>query len=63
MTRVEILSSHQAADYLGLSHGRVNKLLLQGRISARKIGAGWAIYKTDLDRFAAIPRKGGRPKR
>lgn len=60
--RVELLSARQAAVYLGLSHNRVRALLLQGRIPARKVGQGWAIYKTDLERFAAKPRINGRPK-
>jgi excisionase family DNA binding protein len=59
--RAEILSAREAAQFLGLSHNRVRALLLQGRIPAQKIGLGWAIYKSDLERFAAKPRPNGRP--
>jgi excisionase family DNA binding protein len=59
--RMDILSVSEAARYLGLSRSRVEALLLQGRIPARKISAGWVINRTDLERFKAKPRLNGRP--
>jgi excisionase family DNA binding protein len=57
-----MLSARQAAEYLGLSHNRVRALLLQGRIPARKVGQGWIVYKSDLEKFAKVPRINGRPR-
>jgi excisionase family DNA binding protein len=62
LPRSDILSTKQTAQYLGLSENRVRVLLLNKRIKAVKIGQTWAVYKSDLERFAVIPRVGGRPK-
>ncbi len=56
-----IYSSKEAAEHLGISHVRVRALIAAGRIRAFKVGTSWAIYGSDLDRFAAKPREVGRP--
>jgi excisionase family DNA binding protein len=55
------LSAREAAAFLGISHSRVRALLLEGRIRGEKVGQGWIIYRSELERFAAKPRLNGRP--
>jgi len=62
MTTAEKFSAREAAEFLGLSHNRVRALLLQGRLRGEKVGmAGWIIYRSELERFARLPRRNGRP--
>ena len=56
-----LLSAPEAAQRLGLSEAMVRRYCLQGRLPARKIGKGWAIRRRDVERFAANPRRSGRP--
>jgi len=56
-----LLSAPEAAQRLGLSDAMVRRYCLQGRLPARKIGKGWAIRRRDVERFAAAPRRSGRP--
>ena len=56
-----LLSAPEVAQRLGLSEAMVRRYCLQGRLPARKIGKGWAIRRWDVERFAATPRRSGRP--
>lgn len=56
-------STGEAAALLGLSGSRVRKLCAQGRIKVARVGANAAISQASLDRFMAIPRPGGRPRK
>jgi excisionase family DNA binding protein len=56
-----LLSAPEVAQRLGLSEAMVRRYCLQGRLPARKIGKGWAIRRWDMERFAAAPRRSGRP--
>ena len=59
----KIYSTREAAEYLGIAPSRVRALIAEGRIKAFKLGGlGWAVYESDLDRFASKPRKVGRPQ-
>lgn len=56
------MSVPEAANYLGLSEGRVRQLLLAGRIKAMKLNErAWAISKTALDEFKKLDRPVGNP--
>jgi len=55
------LSQTDAAEVLGLTRQRVSALVKAGKIKAVPIGGRPLISRKELDRFAAIPRKGGRP--
>lgn len=58
----QLLSASQAAELLGVSHGLVRRLLLQGRLKGQKAGQGWVIYRSEVERFAAKARPEGRPR-
>lgn len=56
-----LMSSSEAADYLGINYTRVNAIRRSGKIRGIKIGRAWAYTQAELDQYAAI-RKTGRPK-
>ncbi len=46
-----ILISQEACDYLRISRPTYLKYLHRGRIKATKVGKGWRVLKSELDRF------------
>jgi excisionase family DNA binding protein len=57
------LTVQEAAERLGRHESRVRALCREGRIPAQKFGHIWMIERTDLEKFAKIPRpRGRRPK-
>jgi len=56
-----LLTVPQAAARLGVNRTRVWRLVRDGRLPAEKRGRDWLIRESDLDAFAAEPRKPGRP--
>lgn len=59
--KLDLLSQTQAAERLGLTRQRVSVLIKDGRIKAKEIAGRPLISEQELNRFATIPRKGGRP--
>ena len=57
------LSTTQAAAKLNIDPSRVRLLCKLGRIETIKVGNTYAISEHELERFAAIPRRPGRPRR
>lgn len=53
------LTTHQAAERLGVTVSRVRQLVLAGRLPAEKFGRDLAIKESDLKRVQ--DRKPGRP--
>jgi excisionase family DNA binding protein len=53
------LSVAEAAEKLGVSRGRVNKLISEGRLPAQRIGRAYAIKESDLK--LVENRQTGRP--
>ena len=53
----------QAGARLGLSRARMYQLVVEGRLKATKVGAAWIIEERHLDRFAALVRRPGRPRK
>lgn len=47
-----VLNTQQACKYLGVSRPTYMKYIALGQINAQKIGRGWKVYKTELDRFS-----------
>ena len=47
-----VLNTRQACHYLHISRPTYMKYIAQGKINAQKIGRGWKVYKSELDRFA-----------
>ncbi len=56
----ELLTTTQAAEYLGLSGARIRQLAGAGRIG-RKHGFMWLFSREELDEFAKQERPSGRP--
>jgi excisionase family DNA binding protein len=46
-----IFSTQQACSYLGISRPTFLKYIKSGKIKAQKIGRGWKVVKSELDRF------------
>jgi excisionase family DNA binding protein len=57
----DYLSQAEAARRLHLSPQRVFALVKAGKIKTKEVGGRPLISEQELDRFAAIPRKDGRP--
>ena len=56
-----MLTTTQAAAFLGVSVRRVQKLIADGRLPATRFGGAWEVQLADLRAFAATPRRAGRP--
>lgn len=56
-----IITSTQAAERLGISKRRVNKLIQEKRLPAQPFGKAWMIEEADL--VLVADRKNGRPSR
>lgn len=59
----DLYGTKEAAEYLGINLWLVGRYCRQGRIRAEKVGSRWLIERAELERFAAIPRRPGKPKR
>lgn len=46
-----VLTSREACDYLRISRPTYAKYLHMGRIKGVKVGKGWKVLKSELDRF------------
>jgi excisionase family DNA binding protein len=58
-----LLTVNEAADRLGLSVAMVRRYCSDGKLTAQKVGRDWAIHRREVERFAAAPRRSGRPSR
>jgi excisionase family DNA binding protein len=57
----ELMTTTQAADYLGVTRQAVHIMTKQGY--GRRIGSVWLFTRDELERWKATPRHGGgRPK-
>jgi len=61
--QTNLVTTAQAATQLGLTYYRVIQFIHGSRLPAVKLGRDWLIQQKDLDKFAAIPRKTGRPRK
>lgn len=57
------MTKRQAAEYLGLSPGRVQVFITTGRLSSRMFAGMHLIPRREVYRFARKARKNGAPKR
>ena len=57
-----LLTTTQAADWLGITESLVRRYCRDGRLRGQKLARDWLIEKDDLEQFAQKPRKVGRPK-
>lgn len=59
----ELLTSSEAAAYLGVTRQRVDQLGQEGELPRQRMGHFWVYKKVDLDRWNVEPnRRVGRPK-
>lgn len=59
----DILDTTEAAAILGVSEVRVKQLITTDRLPAKQRNDGrYTLHRKTVERFAAIPRHGGRPK-
>ena len=58
----KLITTSEAANLLGVSASRVRQFILDGRLSAKKIGRDQLLYKLEVLDFSTIPRvRSGRP--
>ena len=58
----DLMTSGEAAEYLGVSVRRVNELAETGKIERRRVGTFWLYSRASLDAWKDAPKsKGGRP--
>lgn len=58
-----LLTSSEAAEYLGVTRQRVDKLGASGMIPRSRLGTFWVYRPEDLDQWRSTSnRAGGRPK-
>lgn len=61
---MDFYTTEQAAAYLGLKDRTLRLYVAQGRLTPfRTVGRSFLFSQAELDRFKAIPRHGGRPKK
>ena len=59
-----LLTTTQAAEFLGVTSSRIRQLILDERLPATKVGRDQLIKEVDLVRFSELPRKRtGRPQK
>ena len=46
-----VLTTQEACDYLIISRPTYMKYITEGKIKAKKIGRGWKVYISELERF------------
>ena len=59
---MELLSTAQAAEKLGVSERRVRQLINEGKLSAHKLGRDFAIEESALDSVKTYGKAGRPPK-
>ena len=55
-----LLTTHQAAEILGVTYGRVVQLCVKGQLKAFKLGRDWLIHTRSVHARAAAPPPAGR---
>jgi len=58
-----IMTVSEVAERLGLSVAMVRRYCETGIIPATKVGRDWSMRQSDVERFAATPRRRGRKKK
>ena len=51
----DILTVQEVADYLKVSRTTVWRWCNEGKLAAFKIGRGWRVHRTELQRFISAP--------
>jgi excisionase family DNA binding protein len=64
-TKIErdtVMSTREAAEYLGMAENTVRQYLNRGVMTAVKIGPVWCVMRSECDRYRREKRDPGRPK-
>ncbi len=61
--RMAAVGTKHAAAFLNVSVRRVQAMIKQGLLPAKKLGRDWFIEESDLKRLKSAKRSPGRPKR
>ncbi len=56
-----VMSTREAAKYLGLAENTVRLYLYRGLMKATKIGPVWCVTRSECDRYNREKRDPGRP--
>lgn len=60
---IDVFTTQQAADTIGVTDAYVRHLIARGEIKAKKLGKRiWVISDAEVHRFKIRQRKGGRPR-
>jgi excisionase family DNA binding protein len=57
----QVMSTREAAKYLGLAENTVRLYLYRGTMNATKIGPVWCVTRSECDRYKRDRREPGRP--
>jgi predicted site-specific integrase-resolvase len=57
-----LLSARQAAEILGITPRATRRYAQEGRLRGRRLDGRWVFGRSDVLRFAGIPRPVGYPK-
>lgn len=58
-----MMTTAEAAKLLNLDVSRIRQLCINGKLKASKRGRDWWITKAEVERFAALSRPAGRPRK
>lgn len=58
---MDYLSVKEAADYLGVTRGRVNQLINTNLLKAEKVGAYWVVERKSVEERKKSNPQPGRP--
>lgn len=61
VNRDTVMSTREAAKYLGLAENTVRLYLYRGTMTATKIGPVWCVTRSECDRYQREKRDVGRP--
>ena len=56
-----VIGVNDAAKIIGVCPQRVRALIKAGRLKAQRVGRDWLFITSQVESFAAIERKAGRP--
>lgn len=57
-----VLTTKEAADYLGFAEDTIRRYIYRGLIKAKKHGPVYFVTKTECDRYKRARKEPGRPK-
>ncbi len=59
--RLALITTHEAAERLGVNQSRIRQLIIAKQLPAKKFGRDWMIEEDDVENFDEHRRGAGRP--